>query len=772
MPMKRSSLSADTKTQNPNDEEQGVPDVQVQTRGRSIEDLPRGSIINILSRLSVRRIMNCGSVSKSWRQIISTPEFAKSHLARAQKSAWPLIRTNDPKRISRTLYLVEPEYESEFDAGQCTCEIGDNKSNGHVHMKLDTKFKIPMRDRKMVLYDRLNPKPDARKRRFVFLDPRDHKFNVANSCNGLVCLCEPKQNNPSLVCNPLTGEFVSLPEAPMTGNTKTLILAGVGRCRERDEYKVIRMFCELTSEAHVHTLGTRSWRRLNGSPYSPNVCKLKLPTYLNGALHWLHVYYQGKEVIESFDFETETFHSIPSRPKGFSGVGKWEDMISMGVLDGCLFICDSSKSGCFSLWVMKEYGIAESWINVLLLIPGIDRWPCGLYQPIKYMKNGALLIFHSASYLLYFDHTKPGIKFLKLHGFQTKFEAFPHIPSFVSLKDYATEDNSPVLDVNSRCGWLALKEEVDTLFLVEENKATLDHQIPTIPHLNEYSSEAFGASAAGAGTARYRQARPERRERGNIVRSAQVLQGLEDEMKCVGVMVASYLSPNMNLNLMLGNALAKLGIMSNGHVHMKLDTKFKIPVRDRKMVLYDGPERSQTKFEAFPHIPSFVSLKDYATEDNSPVLDVNSCSLDPFTLLSRRISDFWLAVSVFMFQSDLDSQISLVNLTTCSLSYNRTYALALDHLAREELDVQANQAAPLREERLQCFEVIVQPLLRNFQGHEHRPVAVTPANEHVMVEVLGGAFNLVSAAADLQPFRRDLRRFVVVLVAAELENRR
>ncbi|KAK3025772.1 hypothetical protein RJ639_041928 [Escallonia herrerae] len=317
MPVKRKRPSADTKTQKPNNEERRVPDVQIQREGRSIEDLPQDNLINILSRLSVRRIINCGTVSKSWRLIISTPEFAKSHFERAQKSAWPLIRTNDPKRISRTLYLVEPEYESEFDVGQCTCEIGDNESSGHVHMKLDTKFKIPMRDRKMVLYDKLNPKPGARNRRFVGLKPKDHKFNVANSCNGLVCLCEPKQNNPSLVCNPLTGEFVNLPEAPMPSSTRTLILAGIGHCRKTDEYKVIRMFSEsMTQQAHVHTLGTRSWRSLVGSPYSPNVRMLKLPTYLNGALLWFRVMYKGTEEIHSFDFETEMFHSIPSRPNG------------------------------------------------------------------------------------------------------------------------------------------------------------------------------------------------------------------------------------------------------------------------------------------------------------------------------------------------------------------------------------------------------------------------------------------------------------------------
>ncbi|KAK3014725.1 hypothetical protein RJ639_008395 [Escallonia herrerae] len=473
--MKRKRRSADTKTQNPNNEERRVPDVQIRRDGRSIEDLPQDSIINILSRLSVKRIINCGSVSKSWRQLISTPEFAKSHFERAQKSAWPLIRTNDPERIARTLYLVEPEYESEFDVGKCTCEIGDNESNnGHVHMKLDTKFRIPMRDREMVLYDKLNPKYAARRRRFVGLKPKDQKFNLANSCNGLVCLCEPTQNNPFLVCNPLTGEFVNLPEAPRPCRPGAFIFAGIGHCGITDKYKVIMMFSETGMDmyAEVHTLGTPSWRSVEGAPLCSDIWKLKFPSYLNGALHWFRVCYQRKEEIVSFDIKAEKFHSIPSRPNGFSSIGNWEDMITLGVLDGCLFICDSSESGSFGLWVMKDYGVAESWINVFQAMPRIDKWPCGLYQPIKYMENGALLIFHSANYLLYYDQTKPGFKYLKLHGFQTKFEALSHIPSFVSLKDYGIGDDTSVLNVMSRCGRLERKEEVDDLFLVEENQAT------------------------------------------------------------------------------------------------------------------------------------------------------------------------------------------------------------------------------------------------------------------------------------------------------------
>ncbi|WCJ18511.1 hypothetical protein M5689_000857 [Euphorbia peplus] len=61
-------------------------------------------------------------------------------------------------------------------------------------------------------------------------------------------------------------------------------------------------------------------------------------------------------------------------------------------------------------------------------------------------------------------------------GIKSKFEAIPHIPSFVSLKD--ARHDVDVLNVNSRCAELRLHNEAKTVSLVAEKgiiKFTINH---------------------------------------------------------------------------------------------------------------------------------------------------------------------------------------------------------------------------------------------------------------------------------------------------------
>ncbi|CAL9013805.1 unnamed protein product [Prunus brigantina] len=75
------------------------------------------------------------------------------------------------------------------------------------------KYKIPLRNAEEVLntHNDANRKSGTKKKLCIKVCPAGHKYEVVNSCNGLLCLSKPFINDP-VVCNPITGEFIHLPE--------------------------------------------------------------------------------------------------------------------------------------------------------------------------------------------------------------------------------------------------------------------------------------------------------------------------------------------------------------------------------------------------------------------------------------------------------------------------------------------------------------------------------------------------------------------------------
>ncbi|KAI8545944.1 hypothetical protein RHMOL_Rhmol07G0076900 [Rhododendron molle] len=385
--------------------------------GPSMADLPWPISMSILLRLPTKRLLVCRCVCKTWRNIISDPQFAKLHFSKAE--AFPLVRSLSPTHISRNLYLVEPpEHSSGFDLRDCCDCYGHSSSEPHFHMKLETKLKIPLRNAELVMNSEgdvnvsSNSKGGVKRKRCIKLRPKEHKLNLVNSCNGFLCLSEPSRNDPVVVCNPITGEFITLPVVTPADESfgKSFSDCGLGFSRKTNQYK-------------------------------------------------------------------ETFRPVPPPPLR-RGMISWENMknMSLGVLRHKLCICQhDSLDFKIRIWVMKKYGVRESWRKVFRIDTATEesRWLRGVYKPISYLRSGGVLFFHRlANAVVYYNAKREfsSLNFLKVLGVKSKYEAIAYTPSFISLHNAVMGDNLAMMNVTSRCAGLKLLGETKALFLIEEDE--------------------------------------------------------------------------------------------------------------------------------------------------------------------------------------------------------------------------------------------------------------------------------------------------------------
>ncbi|XP_016648998.1 PREDICTED: F-box/kelch-repeat protein At3g06240-like [Prunus mume] len=298
--------------------------------GPFITDVPMSVLQDVIIKLPTKSIIMCKSVCKTWYSLISEPAFARLHFAQAE--AYPMVRPMDRRSVSRNLFLVELEDSSGFDLKDHDC----NRSR--VHMNL-SKYKFPLchAERLLNYHRNGNVMPsheterevhmkitqiDDNKKKVDFRDTiadmmqyDDNKYNLVNSCNGLLCLSDFFINRPAAVCNPITGEFINLPHGPKHAKAITLIGCGLGFSPRTNLYKVVRILKEQTPDrnkvAEIHTLGTGSWKSVGTAPCSDS--ELSFPTCVKGMLYWFCHGSTGCSVI-SFDLDTEEFQSVPSLP--------------------------------------------------------------------------------------------------------------------------------------------------------------------------------------------------------------------------------------------------------------------------------------------------------------------------------------------------------------------------------------------------------------------------------------------------------------------------
>ncbi|KAK9943160.1 hypothetical protein M0R45_008778 [Rubus argutus] len=332
---------------------------------------PEEIIHKILLRLPVKPLIKFSLVCKSWMSLIKSSTFIQSHLRTT-------IDSND-KNGTHLLLLSASSYS-----------ITDRILHHHHWLRWDSP--------EFGEYSKLISPVVVNKKRVAF-----HDLRVVGTCNGLVCLESDNlygHRSPTLLWNPSVRKTVIFPSPPMCfpGAVRhpKCITHGFGYDSHSGDYKILRIATLFSShlEVQVYSLARGSWKSLVINSVVAGDLKSGRETlaFVNGSLHILKSCtclgdrlpdalpnLRGDNFITSFNLATELFGQVmmpEALGKDGCSLSRYGDSLA---LIKCRPAWDDPRGT--DIWVMKEYGVAESWtflFNIALVqvdIYGLKR--CG-----------------------------------------------------------------------------------------------------------------------------------------------------------------------------------------------------------------------------------------------------------------------------------------------------------------------------------------------------------------------------------------------------------
>ncbi|XP_042486089.1 F-box protein CPR1-like [Macadamia integrifolia] len=327
----------------------------------SMRDLPYDIFTNILSRISIKSLFRFRCVCISWRDFLSDPHFIKQQLIRSTETniSNPNLILNCGSNLYHVLYSIH------------------NDTWDDEPVKLDLPFKLS-------------------------------NIGIVGSCNGLVCLLGYSNRVYDVVVwNPITRDYKKLPYTSLQFPGRTVSrfpVMGFGYSPSKDVYKVLRVIyfhvdgrtaSSCRSLVQVHTLGSDSWRRIGEIPFE--IRDWLSGTFVNGALHWFAIRSSRPDTIVSFDVGDEKFRKIPQPLFGDDGFLK-----KLEVLGGFLCMICTYYDNRVKIWVMKDYGVRESWIKHFSISQPMVVGNFKHLKPLGFTKSGEILLeMHDGKLVLY-----------------------------------------------------------------------------------------------------------------------------------------------------------------------------------------------------------------------------------------------------------------------------------------------------------------------------------------------------------------------------------
>ncbi|XP_020231651.1 F-box/kelch-repeat protein At3g23880 [Cajanus cajan] len=346
--------------------------------------LPDELILEILHRVPVRSLLQFRCVCKSWRTLISNPQFANDHLSTS---------IADPNMTHHRLV---------------SSTFGDPRKI--VSFSLQSLFQNPS-SRAKPLTLRMS-----------------HKYHIVGSYNGLLCLFDVYQGyfrlwNPSTRLKSKRLSIGVYPDVIITYH-------GFGYDHVNHKYKLLAVVEDVHETlTKLYSFGSNSCTVLQNFPCEPTRMQGK---FVSGTLNWIAKggVSDDQWVILSLDLATETYSKMLLLD------GDAEKILSPGlqVLRNCLCVCFfDSKSAHWIVWLMKEYGVHDSWIK-LMMVPCIGRETSAMYpssEPLCILEDGVVLMKNTYAKLVLYNLNDGRFDYLRIRG-ELGFNMHIYLESLVS----------------------------------------------------------------------------------------------------------------------------------------------------------------------------------------------------------------------------------------------------------------------------------------------------------------------------------------------------
>ncbi|XP_062151893.1 F-box/kelch-repeat protein At3g23880-like [Alnus glutinosa] len=364
--------------------------------------LPSEVLVDILIRLPVKSLVRLRCVCKDWCSLISSNTFITTHThtnRHDNNNSRGLLLFRYAKTILVNI-VISRQYEN-FSLRTDDGSFGNNNNFIQLNCPL---------------------KPPASCSCYYFT-------NIVGSWNGLFCFAfsdHYRRNGYGYTLwNPSIHRALSLPEPNFnfSSHGRFKHSHGFGLDPSSNDMKLVRLVyldgheyyykVKVPPLVEIYTLNTGCWRAIAAPAPSYIVNERCLSVFVNGASHWVaHTPPEEgtfRNVIVAFDMVDEVFHEI-AVPDRF--VGKLYLNMTVAVLDGLLCLVpfnERKEEQSFSIWIMKEYGIGESWTKLFNI--HISQ---GLKRVVAFRKNGEVLVTDRKGELLSYE---PHIKRATQLGF-------------------------------------------------------------------------------------------------------------------------------------------------------------------------------------------------------------------------------------------------------------------------------------------------------------------------------------------------------------------